>query len=97
MSTDGFAAGFFAFFILFGIAGLALWIWAIVDVVRVPDDSMLKAGNKLVWVLIVVLAGFVGAIIYLIVGRPAAGSRAPQRSASPGQTPVPPPPPGSIT
>lgn len=96
MSTDGFAAGFFVFFILLGIAGLALWIWAIVDVVRVPDDSMFKAGNKLVWVLIVVLAGSVGAIIYLIVGRPAAGARAPERSASPG-TPVPPPPPGSLT
>jgi hypothetical protein len=97
VSTDGFAAGFFVFFILFGIAGLALWIWAIVDVVRVPDDSMFKAGNKLVWVLIVVLAGFVGAIIYLIVGRPAAGARAPERPGTPGQTPVPPPPPGSLT
>jgi hypothetical protein len=85
-------AAFLVFFLLLGLAGFALWIWAIVDVVRVPDESMFKAGNRLVWVLIVVLAGFVGAIVYLIVGRPAGGAAAPQ-PASPAVQPPPPPPP----
>ena len=105
----GAAAALVILFVLFGIGSLAVWIWALVDVVRVPDDSMFKAGNKLIWVLVVVLAGLIGAIVYLIVGRPAPGARAAvppstwgQPSAawpgqpppsSPGQAPAPPPPP----
>lgn len=79
-------------FVLLAIVGMVLWIWALVDVVRVPDDSMFKAGNKLIWVLVVVLAGFIGAIVYLIVGKPAPGAR----PVTPGGASVPPPPPGSI-
>jgi hypothetical protein len=78
-------------FILLAVAGFAVWIWALVDVVRVPDESMFRAGNKLIWVLVVVLAGFVGAIVYLVVGRPAAGAT----QGPPGGW-VPPPPPGSL-
>jgi heme/copper-type cytochrome/quinol oxidase subunit 3 len=77
-------------FILLAVAGFAVWIWALVDVVRVHDESMFRAGNKLIWVLVVVLAGFVGAIVYLVVGRPAASAQRP-----PGGW-VPPPPPGSL-
>jgi len=51
-------AGFFVFF----IANIALVIWALVDAIRVPDDSMYRAGNKLIWILVILLAGFVGAI-----------------------------------
>jgi hypothetical protein len=31
------------------LATFIVWIWAIVDVVKVPDDSKVKAGSKLVW------------------------------------------------
>ena len=61
---------FFAFFALFMLAGFILWIWALVDCVRVPDDSMFQSGNKLVWILIIVFAQFIGAILYLLIGRP---------------------------
>jgi hypothetical protein len=88
---DQGAAVLIIFFILLAVAGFAVWIWALVDVVRVPDESMFRAGNKLIWVLVVVLAGFVGAIVYLIVGRPAPNA---QRPAGGGW--VPPPPPGSL-
>jgi hypothetical protein len=93
VSSD--APGIAILFIL-GLAAFALWIWAIVDVVRVPDDSMFKAGSKLVWVIVIVITGVIGAIIYLAVGRPAPGSQGGglSRPADPSQPP--PPPPGAI-
>jgi Phospholipase_D-nuclease N-terminal len=92
--TDSSGAALMVVFLLFGIAGTVLWIWAIVDVVRVTDESMFKAGNRLIWVLIVVLAGFVGALVYLFVGRPAKVAAAPPTIS--GMEPPPPPPPGSL-
>ena len=82
-------------FLAVGIAAFAFWIWAIVDVVKVPDDSMFKAGNTLIWVLVIVLTGVVGAIIYVVVGRPAPGDH---MAALPSTDPnrPPPPPPGAI-
>lgn len=78
-----------------GLAALVFWIWAIVDVVKVPDDSMFKAGNKLIWVLVIVFAGVVGAIIYLVVGRPEPGGQATRPTPiDPNQPP--PPPPGAL-
>ena len=83
------------------VAGLAFWIWALVDAIRVPDDSLYKSGTKLVWVLVIVLIGFIGAIIYLAVG-PArrrrgggdrvGGRRAPGRHRRHPTAPLPPPP-----
>jgi hypothetical protein len=55
---------------LLTIAGLVLWIWALVDCVQVPDDSMYQSGNKLIWVLIIVFTNWIGAILYLLIGRP---------------------------
>jgi hypothetical protein len=88
MNVGGAEALLLLFFLLVGIGGMVLWIWALVDAIRVPDDSMYRAGNKLVWVLVIVFAQFVGAIIYLLVGRPAGSVRG--RSGS--RVPPPPPP-----
>ena len=86
----------FPVFGFIAIGGLILWIWALVDAIKVPDESMFKSGNKTIWVLVIVLAGFIGAIIYLIVGRPSEADRArkPTRPSVPPS--VPPPPPGTI-
>ena len=78
-----------------GLAALVFWIWAIVDVVKVPDDSMFKAGNKLIWVLVIVFAGVIGAIIYLVVARPEPGSQ-PMRPSPMDPNQPPPPPPGAL-
>jgi uncharacterized membrane protein len=93
VSSD--APGIVIIFVL-GLAAFAFWIWAIVDVVRVPDDSMFKAGNKLVWILVIVITGVIGAIIYLVVGRPAPGSRGGAMSPPAAPDRPPPPPPGAI-
>lgn len=84
---------FVLLFGLIGIGGLILWIWALVDAIKVPDESMFKAGSKVIWVLVIVLTGFIGAIIYLVVGRPSEADRTRKPPITP---PMPPPPPGSL-
>lgn len=96
MSSDAPAVIGVIIILLIGLAATAFWIWAIVDVVKVPDDSMFKTGNKLVWVLVVVLAQVIGAIIYLVVGRPSSASRAARPAAPMDPSQPPPPPPGTV-
>jgi hypothetical protein len=71
LKSDVGAAIGSALILLVLLALAALWVWALVDAIRVPDDSDYRAGTKLVWVLVIVLTGFIGAAVYLAVGRPA--------------------------
>ena len=75
---------------LLWIGGIALWIFALVDCIRVPDDSMYRSGTKLIWIIVIALTQVIGAIIYLAIGRPAAGTRPPAVGMPP------PPPPSTI-
>ena len=50
------------------LAAMAFWIWALVDAVRAPEASY-RTGTKVVWVLVIALTQFVGAVIYYVVGR----------------------------
>jgi type VI protein secretion system component VasK len=99
-AVNGFPGSFgvlFGVMSLLSLAGLVLWVWALVDAIRVPDDGDFRSGNKLIWVLIIALTGFVEALIYLVIGRPAPGDapRAPLGQGPPSVTtaPAPPPPP----
>ena len=68
-SRPHFGFGFFMFpFIgIFGLAGLAFWGYTLYEVLsREPEGS----NEKLTWVLVVVLAGTIGAIVYWFVRRP---------------------------
>jgi hypothetical protein len=85
---------FFLGFWLFFIANIVLVVWALVDAIRVRDDSMYREGNKLIWVLVILFGGFIGAIIYLTMGRPSGTGGSRPGSSLPGQ--LPPPPPGSL-
>jgi hypothetical protein len=80
--------GLVALFIVLWLASIGVWIFALVDCIRVPDDSMFQNGNKLIWVIVIALASIIGAIIYLAIGRPRAGTTTPTRGV-----PLPPPPP----
>jgi hypothetical protein len=73
---------------LLWIGGIALWIFALVDCIRVQDDSMYRSGTKLIWIIVIALTQVIGAIIYLVIGRPEAGTR----PAAVGIPPPPPPP-----
>lgn len=51
------------FVVLFG--GMAVWIWAIVDVARTPDHAYRLTGrDKTTWVLIVALVQVIGGLIW---------------------------------
>jgi hypothetical protein len=52
------------------VAAFVFWVWALVDVIKTPDDGRFRAGNQLVWVLVIVFTQLIGALIYLLVGRP---------------------------
>lgn len=54
---------------VFGLALLGLWIFSIIDVITTPEDRCRNL-PKVVWVLIVLLLTFVGAIVWLFAGRP---------------------------
>ncbi len=56
---------------LVGLAGLVLWIWMIVDCAtrQFPPH---RENEKVIWILVVVLVGWLGALIYyFVVKRPA--------------------------
>lgn len=57
--------------ILVLLVGLAVWVWAIVDVVRRPTGEWESAGqNQVVWILVIVLLGPLGVVLYLAIARP---------------------------
>lgn len=58
--------GLFLIWVILAILGLVLWIWALVSAIQNPalDSTM-----RIVWVLVIVFTGFIGAIIYLLIGR----------------------------
>jgi len=59
---------FILLFFGFGVCGTVLWIWMIIDCATKEPS----AGNeKLIWILIIVLTHWIGALIYLLVRRPA--------------------------
>ena len=74
---------FLLFFLVFVVGGLAVLIYALVDAIRMPSDADFKAGTQLIWILVILLAQVIGAIIYLVVGRPPGGATAAPRTPAP--------------
>lgn len=54
---------FVGLLMLVNLLGIALWIWMIVDVAKRDFE---KENDKMLWILVVVLAGWIGALIYYI-------------------------------
>lgn len=42
------------------------WLWMLIDCLKRPDDKFAIGGNnaKLIWVLVIIFTGFIGALIY---------------------------------
>lgn len=83
------------FFTALIVSTVALVIVTLVDVVRMPDDASFKSGTQLIWVLVVLLGGLIGAMVYLAVGRPPGGATA-ARQRPVIAAPPPPPPTGTV-
>jgi hypothetical protein len=49
------------------LAVFAFWIWMIVSAVQ---NRGLTDGEKIAWVLVVVLLHFIGALLYFFIGHP---------------------------
>jgi hypothetical protein len=79
----GFAFGVILIVVI-GVGGTILWIMGLVDAIKVPDDTMYKNGSKTMWILIIVLLGFIGAIIYYAAGRPTPETRARMQAGAHG-------------
>lgn len=58
---------FFCGFGIIGLAATAFWIWMIIDV---ATNEPSEGNDKIVWLLIVILTNWVGALIYYFVRRP---------------------------
>nr|WKN39407.1 PLD nuclease N-terminal domain-containing protein [Tunicatimonas sp. TK19036] len=48
------------------LLGMLLWLYALIDVLR---SQFRKESDKIIWVLVVIFLQFLGAIIYLVVGK----------------------------
>jgi hypothetical protein len=62
-------ASFTILFILFILTTTVFWIWALVDVIRRPTGS-LQRGSQLLWALVIALTHTIGAVAYVLLGRP---------------------------
>ena len=62
---ESLGIGIIIFFLVIIFAMIAVWVYAIVDITK----NDFEGDNKMIWLLIVILVGFLGAIIYFIVGR----------------------------
>ena len=53
--------------ILFGLAMTILWVWMLIEVLtKEPDEG----NDKVVWLIVVLLLGHLGGIIYFVARRP---------------------------
>lgn len=54
---------FTLFIFMLAVGGLALTVWAVIDIVRKPFK---KDNDKVLWLIIVLMLGLIGPIIYLV-------------------------------
>lgn len=53
--------------LLGGLVVTAFWIWMLVDCIQKEPS---EGNDKVVWVIVIALAGWIGALIYLLARRP---------------------------
>jgi hypothetical protein len=86
--VSALVAFFGVFFVLFfglWLAAMIFWIITIVEIARIPDHQFRAAAtDKILWILVVVLAGIVGALVWRFVKRN-------DVLAAAGRLPAPPP------
>ena len=66
-ATGMVACVFFAIFSIIGLAAFAFWIWMLIDVIKKCPSADNK---KVIWVLVVIFLGIIGAAVYYFVQRP---------------------------
>ncbi len=62
------AAGVFGiFFLLVALSGFVFWLWMLVDCATKESD---RGNTKIVWILVILFANIIGALVYFVVRRP---------------------------
>jgi len=67
---NGTNVGIVALFAVIGLlalASFAFWPWVLIDCLRKEPEN---TSEKSMWVLVIVLAGLLGALLHLIIRRP---------------------------
>ena len=55
---------------LIAIVLIVVWVRTILDIIRTQDGYQYRAGNQIVWLLVVILAPYIGVPLYWIFGAP---------------------------
>jgi len=55
------------FLLPIALAAFAFWIWMLIAAIQ---NKGLTEGEKIAWVLVIVLLHFLGALLYLFIGHP---------------------------
>src|SRR5689334_15413425 len=54
---------------VFGLVMLAFWVWAIFDVIS-SEETLVRNLPKFMWLMLVIFLSDIGAIAWLLMGRP---------------------------
>ena len=65
-SGGGLFGGLFLIFILFGVALFAVWLWVLIHCIT---NRRLTDTNRLIGILLIILLGHLGCLIYLFLPR----------------------------
>lgn len=67
MFGAGVALGLVLLYWVFILVAFGIWLWMLIDcITKEPSEG----NDKIVWILVVVLTGIIGALIYLFYRRP---------------------------
>ena len=62
----GLGIGLLVFWLIFGIGGFILFLIALIDCIR---RQFTNPNDKVLWLVLIILIGWLGPILYLIIGR----------------------------
>ncbi len=63
--------GLLSIVVLFGLVGLALMVWALVQILTTDESTWKAAGMlQLVWVAVVLVLPILGSILFIAIARP---------------------------
>ena len=62
----GLGVGMLIFWIIFCGLGFVLFLWALIDVIR---RNFANPNDKILWIVMILVIGILGPILYLIIGR----------------------------
>lgn len=71
-------------FILIWLVAIAVWVYGLVDAARRPDSEYQAVGSsKVLWIVLIVVLGVIGSLIYLLAIRPKMTRSAPPTPTTP--------------